>query len=160
MGTVQQWELGLGAVLRLDVGLVRALGLGALSLWSLVPLWKPVDVVAGTGYAVLSADLGASLRVLPRIRGRRVWRRLWIRVWEDRLASRWALRSILSVVWPRPIRIPRRRHHQHLQLPERAYALLSATRGRRATALLQLPGSFDKSPGSWGYRERASRPIR
>src|ERR1035441_344576 len=48
-GSLSRRPLGLEAVLGLDVGLVRTLGLGTLPLRPLVPLWQFLDVVAGTG---------------------------------------------------------------------------------------------------------------
>ena len=60
--------MGLGPQLRLDMGLVRVLGLGALSLRPLDRLGRPMVLVAGLCDAVLLPDLGSGLRFVLRFR--------------------------------------------------------------------------------------------
>src|SRR5450631_1771807 len=87
----------------MDLGFVRALGLGALSLWTLVRLWRQLGLVAGTCVRRLPSDLGAGVRFLLRIwRGRlERWNRLRRRIRQCGLAAVRAGRSVLPVVWAR-----------------------------------------------------------
>src|SRR6185437_13570496 len=109
LDSVPRWPLGLGALLGVDVGFLRALGMGSLPLRTLVPVWRFVGVVARSGWSrlrlwlSLSAYLGACLRLLLRIR-RRCWIRIWL--WFGGMASHWPLRSFLPMVG----RIPRTLH--------------------------------------------------
>jgi hypothetical protein len=97
LDSVPRWPLGLGALLGVDVGFLRALGMGSIPLRTLVPVWRFVGVVARSGWSrlwlSLSAYLGACLRLLLRIR-----RRGWIWFWLGRMASHRPLRSFLPVV--------------------------------------------------------------
>ncbi len=66
----------LGAVLRVDLGGLRALGLGALSLRAVDVVWRGVGVVAGTGVGsgILSSVLGSGLCFV-------LWIRRWVGIW-------------------------------------------------------------------------------
>src|SRR6185312_330219 len=109
LDAVSRRTLGLGTLLGLDVGFLRALGMGALPLRTLVPVRRIMGLVAGSGWSrlwlwlSLPADLGACLRLLFRIRWRS-WIRIWL--WFGGMASHWPVRSILPVVG----RIPRTLH--------------------------------------------------
>src|SRR5579862_7166179 len=52
MGALSRGSMGVAALFRLDVGFLRAVGLGSLPLWPLVALWRGLGVVAGTGGGV------------------------------------------------------------------------------------------------------------
>src|SRR5438067_8583354 len=84
----------------MDVGFLRTVGLGSLSLWSLAVLQRRLVLVAGSGLFRLSAHMGTCLGVVFWLR---IWQpafRLWLRVrfWIYWLASDWTLRSFLPVV--------------------------------------------------------------
>src|ERR1035441_5391129 len=80
----------------MDVGFVRSLGLGAVSLRSLDDVQRSVGLVARSGLriSVLPSDLGAGLCFLLWI-----WR--WFRIWIrglDWLASAWTMLPFPSLV--------------------------------------------------------------
>src|ERR1700687_4166452 len=104
MGSVPRWQLGLGALLRMDLGWLRALGMGALSLRALDVVRQFLVVVAGTGVGrgILPSVLAARICVVLRIRRIRCWFRLG-GLW---LVAHRALRPLLTVLgwlW-RPVR--------------------------------------------------------
>src|ERR1700687_5171268 len=83
--------------------------MGAVSLWSLVPVRQCLGMVARPGVCGLQPVVGARVRVILWL-GRRLW--LWGGLWRMgrlRLASDWALRLFPSVVgWIRlPLRLRR-----------------------------------------------------
>src|SRR5271157_1613290 len=87
----------------MDLGRLRALGLGAISLRTLVLVRQLVGLVAGSGVGLVPSVLGSCLRV---VLGRRL--RVWLGLgWLGRLrlAPDRALRLVPSVVgWiPRPV---------------------------------------------------------
>ena len=96
LGSVPRRQLGLGALLRLDLGWLRAMGLGAVSLWPLDVVWRFVGMVAGTGVGrgLLSSVLGAGLCFVLRIR-RRIWIRL--RSWVGRMGWFWLAARLVPV---------------------------------------------------------------
>src|SRR5437588_991960 len=55
LGPLSVWTLGLGTLLWLDVGLLRAMGLGTLSLWPLVCSRRFLVLVARSGACPLSS---------------------------------------------------------------------------------------------------------
>src|ERR1035441_1295001 len=84
----------------MDVGFVRSLGLGAVSLRALDDVQRSVGLVARSGLriSVLPSDLGAGLCFLLWIWR---WFRIWIRLWFrglDWLASAWTMRPFPSLV--------------------------------------------------------------
>src|ERR1017187_10467749 len=95
----------------MDVGFVRSLGLGAVSLRSLDDVQRSVGLVARSGLriSVLPSDLGAGLCFVLWIWR---WFRIWIRLWFQglhRLASAWTVRpfpSLVGRVWRAPRRCP------------------------------------------------------
>ena len=84
LGSLSKWRLDLGALLRLDVGWLRAVGLGALSLRALDVVRQFMGVVAGTGVGrgFLSSVLGSGIRVVLWIRR---WLGLGLRLWLGRM---------------------------------------------------------------------------
>src|SRR5579872_1414846 len=82
LGPVSRRQLGLGALLRLDLGGLRALGMGSIPLRSLAMVERRLGMVAGTGVGcgILSSVLGAGVRFV-------LWLRRWlgIRFWLGRL---------------------------------------------------------------------------
>src|SRR6266550_6305673 len=96
MGALPRRPLGMGAILGLDVGFIRALGLGSLSLRPLVPLQRFVGVVARASVraSLLPSDLVAGVRFFLRVRQRRLWLRFRI----CGMAADRPLRSVLPLV--------------------------------------------------------------
>jgi hypothetical protein len=116
MGTLPGWPVGVGALLGLDLGLRGTLGLGALSLRSLVSLGRIVGLVAWPDLSRVRADLGARIRLflwIWRGCGRWLRRRVWIRL--HRMVADRSLRLFQSVVgWvSRPLWS--RKCHQHYE---------------------------------------------
>src|SRR6185437_8210 len=90
LGAVSRRTLGLRTLLGMDMGFLRALGMGPLPLRTMVPIRRSMGVVAGSGWSwlrlrvSLPAHLGACLCFLLRIR-RRGWIRSWL--WLGGMAS-------------------------------------------------------------------------
>src|ERR1700746_4112783 len=100
------------------------MGLGALSLWSLVALWRGLGMVARAGGDVprLLSGVGTRLRLVLRIR-RRCWlrSRLWIRIWfrSCRLAAvrpRGLVSPVVRTLWRQ---LPRCELQQRQQFSQR-----------------------------------------
>src|SRR5271167_2813703 len=82
----------------MDLGLLRALGLGALSLRPLVLLWQLLGVVARACLRRLASPVGSGLCVLLWFWIWRRWLRLWVR-WIQWVAADRSSRPLLSLVW-------------------------------------------------------------
>src|SRR6185312_7867460 len=90
----------------LDLGGLFPLGLGSLSLWPVVSVWSALELVAGSGDAILPSGLGAGVCLLLRLEWR-VWLRVRIRQ-RGMVADR-PVRSFPAVVARRlRFRVPRR----------------------------------------------------
>src|ERR1700739_3411025 len=85
VGSISNRKMGLAALLRMDVGQLRAMGLGSISLWSLVLLWKQLVLVAWTGLCELPSGVVSGICIL-------CWLRLPCRLWFrfHRMVSRWS----------------------------------------------------------------------
>src|SRR5437762_13674901 len=92
--------MGLGALLGLDVGFLRALGVGALSLRALVRLSRSLGVVARTGCARVSSRIRARLCFFPGlwVRGAQLVLRSWFRLRAYGLAACRSVRLLSSLV--------------------------------------------------------------
>src|SRR5437868_644949 len=118
LGSLPRRAMGVRTLLRLDVGFCRTMGVGAVSLWTLVCLQQFMVLVAGPGVWRISPYLGSSVRVILWIRPRvelEHWGVFRRRFWIDRLASDWTGRLLSSVVGRLPATVQRRRHPQRLQ---------------------------------------------
>src|SRR5258708_37588899 len=82
LGAIPRRTLGLRALLWMDMGFLRTLGLGAVSLWTLVRLWRELGLVAGPGLCRIRTDLGPGLRVL-----------LWVWRWRLGIEPRVRIRG-------------------------------------------------------------------
>src|SRR5580765_1949163 len=93
LGAISDRKMGLGAILRLDMGFLRTMGLGAISLWQVVLLRQQLVLVAWTSLCRLSPAVVSGICLL-----RRLWTPRWLRLWVDRMVPRWPPRSVLSLV--------------------------------------------------------------
>ena len=80
VGALSGRPLGMGALLWMDVGFLRTLGLGAVPLRALVLLEQRVGMVAGTGVSALSSAVVACVRYVHWF-----WQaqRFRLRIWID-----------------------------------------------------------------------------
>src|SRR4051812_4642439 len=90
LGAVSRRSLGVGAGMGLDMGFVRTLGMGSVSLRSLVRLQQFMGMVARSGVrlSAVPAGMGARLRILLWFR-RRGWRWSWFWIRFGRLVADW-----------------------------------------------------------------------
>src|ERR1041385_4838120 len=93
LGALSLRPLGVGRLVWVDLGQLRSVGLGAVSLRALVP-WEP-RLVLVSGRDRRAALLVARAGRLDRIRRRR---RIWIRLPQYRLGTAGALRNLPSLV--------------------------------------------------------------
>src|SRR5438552_4527164 len=160
----------------MELGLLRTVGLGALSLWPLVLLQQRLVLVARECVSGLSSGMGTRLGLVFRVRRTALLLRLWI--WLHRLAAHRSLRSVLPLVgrWlPRRIWLPSRlwvqqhqcdEHNEHYEFQEHQQRQLHAgpgpwqsairlqSRGRRLQRARAAGAEFDvfravrKRPGA------------
>src|SRR5580765_7151976 len=80
LGAISDRKMGLGTILRLDMGFLRTMGMGAVSLWPVVLLRQQLVLVAWTSLCGLSSSVVSSVCLLCRL-----WTPLRLWVWIHRL---------------------------------------------------------------------------